>query len=1229
MGQIMKIERKFTRSDKASGNDAYASLEFTKTSSEIRNPDGTIVFKLDEVEVPASWSQVASDVLAQKYFRKAGVPAALRRVEEKGVPEFLWPSVPDEEALAKLPEDQRFTGETSAKQVFDRLAGAWTYWGWKGGNFSTETDARAYFDEMRYMLAAQMAAPNSPQWFNTGLHWAYGIDGPGQGHFYVDYASGKLTKSTSAYEHPQPHACFIQSVGDDLVGDGGIMDLWVREARLFKYGSGTGTNFSSLRGSNEKLAGGGKSSGLMSFLKIGDRAAGAIKSGGTTRRAAKMVICDMDHPDIEEFIGWKVKEEQKVAALVAGSKMHEQQLNLLFGAIRDWDGAENDAFDPKVNTSLKAAIRTAKKNAIPETYVNRVLQYARQGYASIEFPTYDTDWDSEAYLTVSGQNSNNSVRVTDAFLKAVKDDADWALLKRTDGEVAKTVKAADLWEQIGHAAWACADPGIQYHDTINAWHTCPQDGAIRGSNPCSEYMFLDDTACNLASMNLLMFYKDGKFSAEDYMHATRLWTLTLEISVLMAQFPSREIAQLSYRFRTLGLGYANIGGLLMNMGLSYDSDQGRAMCGALTALMTGVSYATSAEIARERGAFPGYDKNAKDMLRVMRNHRHAAYGDVEGYEGLEILPVPLDGKNCPDQDIVTLAKASWDEVLRLGEKHGFRNAQVSVIAPTGTIGLVMDCDTTGIEPDFALVKFKKLAGGGYFKIINRSVPSALEKLGYKSNEVEEIIAYAVGHGTLGNAPGINHTSLIGQGFGAAEIEKIEAALPSAFDIRFVFNQWTLGEDFCHGTLGIPLAELNDPSFDLLRHLGFSRQQIEATNNHVCGTMTLEGAPYLKDEHLSVFDCANACGKIGKRYLSVNSHIHMMAAAQSFISGAISKTVNMPNDATIEECKAAYELSWKLGVKANALYRDGSKLSQPLSSALIEDDEDLEELLISDAPMGEKATVLAEKIVEKVIVKEITRTERAKLPGRRKGYTQKAVVGGHKVYLRTGEYEDGKIGEIFIDMHKEGAGFRAMMNNFAIAVSVGLQYGVPLDEFVEAFTFTRFEPAGMVQGNDSIKNATSILDYIFRELAVSYLDRTDLAHVKPEGESFDAMGRGDEEGKPNFSEVSGKAANKSLDMIRQVSSSGYLRKRLPQELVLLQGGMGNVFGVETNTDPVGELATLVPETGASAAVQPMDARAKAKMQGYEGDACGECGNYTLVRNGTCMKCNTCGGTSGCS
>jgi ribonucleoside-diphosphate reductase alpha chain len=1217
-GQSMKIERKYTKPTQG----AYAELAFTTATSEIRNPDGTIVFRLEGIEIPESWSQVASDVIAQKYFRKAGVPSKLKKVAEEGVPEFLWRSVPADGA--------EMGGETSSKQVFDRLAGAWAYWGWKGGYFSSEEDARAYYDEMRYMLATQRSAPNSPQWFNTGLHWAYGIDGPAQGHHYVDYKTGELTKSNSAYEHPQPHACFIQSVSDDLVKDGGIMDLWVREARLFKYGSGTGTNFSHLRAEGEALSGGGKSSGLMGFLKIGDRAAGAIKSGGTTRRAAKMVIVDADHPDIEQFIEWKVIEEQKVASIVAGSKMHEKMLNGIFEAIRSWDGAETDTYDPAVNDGLKKAIREAKKVAIPETYIKRVLDYAKQGHTAIEFPTYDTDWDSEAYSSVSGQNSNNSIRVTNAFLHAVEKDADWELINRTNGKVAKVVKARDLWEKVGHAAWACADPGIQFHDTVNDWHTCPEDGEIRGSNPCSEYMFLDDTACNLASLNLLSFLKDEQFQADDFMHSCRLWTLTLEISVMMAQFPSKEIAQRSYDFRTLGLGFANIGGLLMNMGYGYDSDEGRALCGALTALMTGVSYATSAEIASELGAFPGYAKNADHMLRVIRNHRNAAMGKADGYEGLSVKPVPLDIANCPDAQLTDLAASAWDVALDLGKKHGYRNAQTTVIAPTGTIGLVMDCDTTGIEPDFALVKFKKLAGGGYFKIINRSVPSALEGLGYSSAQIEEIVSYAVGHGSIGNAPGINHTSLAGHGFGPNELSKIDAALESAFDVRFVFNQWTLGEDFCTGVLGIPATKLNDPTFDLLRHLGFTKADIEAANDHVCGTMTLEGAPHLKEEHYAIFDCANPCGKKGKRFLNVDSHIYMMAAAQSFISGAISKTINMPNNATIEDCQKAYELSWSLGVKANALYRDGSKLSQPLAAALVEDDDEAADVLESGSPQ-EKAAVLAEKIVEKVVIKEVLKSHRTKMPQRRKGYTQKAVVGGHKVYLRTGEYEDGNLGEIFIDMHKEGAGFRAMMNNFAIAVSVGLQYGVPLEEFVDAFTFTKFEPAGMVQGNDSIKNATSILDYVFRELAVSYLDRTDLAHVKPEGATFDDLGRGEEEGVSNLSELSETAATRSLEVLKQISSTGYLRKRLPQELVVLQGGQTDLGALATGTDPVAALQALVPEVAerSAQANTGMDARTKAKMQGYEGEACGECGNYTLVRNGTCMKCNTCGGTSGCS
>ncbi|MGB8896846.1 MAG: vitamin B12-dependent ribonucleotide reductase, partial [Pseudolabrys sp.] len=1116
----MRIERRYTKD----GQSAYAGIEFRFTASEIRNPDGSVVFKLDNVEVPEFWSQVASDVLAQKYFRKAGIPARLRKVEENSMPSFLWRSVADEDALAALPEKERMIGEQSSKQVFDRLAGTWTYWGWKGGYFDSEEDAQAFFDELRYMLAAQMCAPNSPQWFNTGLHWAYGIDGPSQGHYYIDPFTGKLTKSKSAYEHPQPHACFIQSISDDLVNEGGIMDLWVREARLFKYGSGTGSNFSKLRGEGEKLSGGGRSSGLMSFLKIGDRAAGAIKSGGTTRRAAKMVIVDVDHPDIETYIDWKVMEEQKVAALVTGSKINQKHLKAILKACVNCEGSGDDCFSPEKNPALKREIKLARKALVPDNFIKRVIQFAKQGYKDINFPTYDTDWDSEAYLTVSGQNSNNSVRVTDGFLKAVEADGKWDLTYRKNDKVAKTLDARALWEKIGYAAWASADPGLQYHTTVNDWHTCPASGEIRASNPCSEYMFLDDTACNLASLNLLTFRdeKTGKFQVESYEHAVRLWTVVLEISVMMAQFPSRQIAELSYEFRTLGLGYANIGGLLMTSGIPYDSDAGRAIGGALTAIMTGVSYATSAEMAEKLRPFPGYKKNREHMLRVMRNHRRAALGERTGYEKVATPPVPLDHDACPDQALIAHAKAAWDRVLALGEKHGYRNAQATVIAPTGTIGLVMDCDTTGIEPDFALVKFKKLAGGGYFKIINRAVPEALRTLGYSEADIAEIEAYAVGHGTLAQAPAINHTTLMAKGFTQEAIAKVEKALPTAFDIKFVFNKWTLSEEFCRDKLGISAEDLASPTFDLLVALGFGKREIEAANIHVCGAMTVEGAPHLKAEHYPVFDCANPCGRTGKRFLSVESHIKMMAAAQPFISGAISKTINMPNEATVEDCKEAYLLSWKLALKANALYRDGSKLSQPLNSQLIADEEDEEDTVEAflERPAAARATALAEKMVEKVVERIVVMRERERMPDRRKGYTQKAVVGGHKVYLRTGEYDDGRLGEIFIDMHKEGAALRSIINNFAIAVSLGLQYGVPLEEYVDAFTFTRFEPQGPVQGNDSIKYATSILDYVFRELAVSYLERFDLAHVDPsEAGGFDALGKGVEEGKPATNYVS--------------------------------------------------------------------------------------------------------------
>jgi len=1212
----MRFERQFT----TAGTHPYNDVPFRTASSEIRNPDGTVVFSAENVEVPEQFSQVATDILAQKYFRKAGVPAALKRIEENDVPSWLWRSVPDEAALAKLPAEDRYVGESSAKQVFNRLVGTWTYWGWKGGYFTAEEDAQTYYDEMSFMLASQMAAPNSPQWFNTGLHWAYGIDGPSQGHFYVDFESGKMVRSKSSYEHPQPHACFIQAVSDDLVNEGGIMDLWVREARLFKYGSGTGSNFSRLRGSGESLSGGGKSSGLMSFLKIGDRAAGAIKSGGTTRRAAKMVTVDIDHPDIEEYIDWKVVEEQKVAALVAGSKLAQKHMSeVMFACVDATDISDEDRYNPRANKPLKKAILSARKSMIPENYVQRVIQFAQQGFTEIDFKTYDTDWDSDAYLTVAGQNSNNSVRVTNDFLNAVLEKGDWELIRRTDGKVSSRVSASELWDKIAHAAWACADPGLQYDTTINEWHTCPAGGRINASNPCSEYMFLDDTACNLASLNLMQFrHEDGSFDIQRFEHAVRLWTLTLEVSVLMAQFPSKEIARGSYDYRTLGLGFANIGGLLMAAGYSYDSDEARGLCGAISAVMTGRSYATSAEIASEVGTFPRYEDNADNMLRVMRNHRLAAYGKSEGYEGLSVLPVALAHNDCPDKNLITAAMAAWDDAVALGEKHGYRNAQSTVIAPTGTIGLVMDCDTTGIEPDFAIVKFKKLAGGGYFKIINRVVPEALSRLGYTKNQQQDITRYAVGHGNLESCQSVSINALKDKGFTDAILAKLAGSLENAFDIKFAFNRYGLGDDFCRDTLGFTDEQLNDFDFNMLEALGFSKEEIEAANIHVCGAMTLEGAPHLDDAHLSIFDCANVCGRIGKRFLSVSSHITMMAASQPFISGAISKTINMPNNATVEECGKAYMQSWKLGLKANALYRDGSKLSQPLSSALVDDDdmEEFEDAVAS--PQAAAVTPVVEKIVEKIIERErIIRSEdRERLPHRRKGYTQKASVGGHKVYLRTGEYEDGRLGEIFIDMHKEGAAFRSLMNNFAIAVSIGLQYGVPLEEFVEAFTFTRFEPQGIVTGNDAIKMSTSILDYTFRELAISYLDRHDLGHVSMADLEMDTTGGGE--------------AQSAL--VNRVTSRGFIRK---QGLVVYSSGAGQAASA---------VATAAPEAATSLKPAPAEATAtaavmgaasvtdqiqQARMQGYEGESCPECQNFTLVRNGTCLKCNTCGSTTGCS
>ena len=1179
----MRIERRFSRF----GQSPYEGLKFVKRSSEIRNPDGSTVFKLDNIDIPESWSQLAIDILAQKYFRKAGVPQR----DDAGNPILGTDGKP---ALG---------GERDAKQVFERMAGCWTHWGKTYGYFKTIEDSAAFHDELCFMLAHQMAAPNSPQWFNTGLHYAYGLSGPAQGHFYVDPKTREVVKATNAFEHPQPHACFIQSIEDDLVNENGIMDLWVREARLFKYGSGTGTNFSKLRGDGESLSGGGRSSGLMSFLRIGDRAAGAIKSGGTTRRAAKMVCLDLDHPDIEEFIDWKVVEEQKVAAMVTGSKICAQRLNAVLKAchIVDAEGAPHVSIDSKQNSILREALAAARRDNVPEAYIQRMFSYAQQGFTHFVFHEYDTNWDGKAYQTVSGQNSNNSVRIPNEFFAALEADGDWQLKRRIDGKVAKTVKARDLWDRVAWAAWICADPGTQYDTTINEWHTCPEDGRINASNPCSEYMFLDDTACNLASLNLAQFFtSEGEFELEHFRHAVRIWTIVLEISVLMASFPSRSIAEKSYQFRTLGLGYANLGTILMRQGIPYDSDKALAICGALTSIMTGEAYSTSAEMAAELWPFPGYAKNREAMLRVIRNHRRAAYSaPEEEYEGLTIKPTSIHAEHCPP-DLLIAARRAWDRALELGTAYGYRNAQVTVIAPTGTIGLVMDCDTTGIEPDFALVKFKKLAGGGYFKIINQSLPPALSTLGYTEAQVQDIVNYCVGRQTLQGAPFINHETLKQKGFDDAALARMEAGLSQAFEIQFAFNKYVLGEEFCRAKLRLTDVQLIEANFNMLKALGFTQEEIAAANDYCCGAMTVEGAPHLKCDHLPVFDCANRCGRIGQRYIAVDAHIRMMAAAQPFISGAISKTINMPADATLEEVKSAYLFAWKSMVKAVALYRDGSKLSQPLSASS-DGGKSLE--------TSTEVLTIAEKITERVLVRYLAK--RRPLPARRNGYTQKAVIGGHKLYLRTGEYEDGTVGEIFLDMHKEGAAFRSLMNCFAIAISLGLQHGVPLEEFVEAFVFTRFEPNGPVKLNDRIKMSTSIIDYIFRELAVTYLDRYDLAQVKEEDLRMDSVKKDDQD-----PECSDEEADPQMLASSSINTEMFPSRRGIQPR---HGGNGHGNGNGSVTHKV----ELKRETLTMTAVQI------ARQKGYEGDPCSECKQFTMVRNGTCLKCETCGATSGCS
>lgn len=1197
----LKVKRVFTKK----GVDRYEGIEFEKRTSRITNPDGSVVFEMKDLEIPAEWSQIATDILAQKYFRKKGVP----QLNKKG------------EVRTDKNGNPILGAETSAKQTINRMAGAWRWWGEQYGYFETKEDAQTFEDEVAYMLMTQMVAPNSPQWFNTGLNYAYGITGHAQGHWYVDPQTKEVKQSEDAYTRGQPHACFILSIKDDLVNEGGIFDMVKAEARIFKYGSGSGINFSPIRGSGENLSGGGKSSGLMSFLKIFDAGAGAIKSGGTTRRAAKMVCLNMDHPEIEDFINWKVEEEQKVAALVAGSHINYEHIKKIMKS------AETKGIDPKNNPELKKLISEANKDYVPLNYIKRALMLVENGVTSDEFTInkYDTDFRSEAYATVGGQNSNNSVRVPNEFFEAVEKDKSWDLINRIDGTVSKTLSAKKLWTDILNAAWQSADPGVQYDTTINEWHTTPLDGRINASNPCSEYMFLDDTACNLASLNLVKFYshQEGRFMVEEYRHAVRLMTIVLEISVLSAHLPTKSVAEKTYIYRTLGLGYANLGSLLMQQGIPYESEKGYAITGAVTAILGGESYATSAEMARVVGSFDRFEANRDNMLRVIRNHRRAAYkADNKEYEDLSIKPMGIDA-SLVDEELLVEAQASWDYALMLGEKYGFRNAQVTVIAPTGTIGLVMDCDTTGIEPDFALVKYKKLVGGGYFKIVNQSVKPALKSLGYSEKQIDEIEKYIIGHSTIKHAPYINYETLKAKGFTDAELMAVESRMENLYALTFAFNASTLGHDFCRDILKMTEEQINDYNFSVLRHLGFTDEQIEAAEEYVCGTMTIEGAPYLREEHYAVFDCANKCGKKGKRYIGTMGHLKQMAAAQPFLSGAISKTVNLPEEATLADIEEAYVEGWKLMLKANALYRDSSKLSQPLNASANEGA--YAELFNLNGEEEELPTEVSNKQVQQVIIQEVQKPKRRKLPDERHSLTHKFTVGGHEGYLTVGLFEDGTPGEVFIIMSTAGSFLSGIMDAFAVSLSMNLQYGVPLEALISKLTNVRFEPSGMT-GNKEIPIAKSIVDYIGRWLALKFLD-ADTAKLYHNEELVEKSYREGSNYRILIPIVNGHGHT-------EIRSTKYIDLKKETEepsMAVVNNAMGNL------TEAVVEPAQMRLDQADKSVMHDnlegddgfLDKIKKAKALGFTGDMCSTCGSMNVKKNGSCNVCIDCGTTTGCS
>lgn len=1214
----MFIKRFYTKhSDQWNADLVFQNINFRLVDSVIRTASGDIVSQLNGVEVPDFWSQTAADIFATKYLRRAGVPNKLERVTEEGVPEWLQ--------CSQAVEDATLGRETSIKQVANRLAGCWTYHGWTNDYFENEEEAKIFFDETRYMILHQIAAPNSPQWFNTGLYWAYGIAGQAGNQYHLDPKAHQIVKSTSAYRHPQVHACFILEVRDDLINKNGIMDTIMQEAIIFKYGSGAGANFSSIRGTDEKLSGGGVSSGLLSFLEVSNRSAGAIKSGGTTRRAAKMVIIDIDHPDVVEFITWKIKEEAKVLSLTVGSKKIDGYIKAIVHACKNYNGDVKDSANPERNLALKYALADAMQNGVPKAYCSQIINAWATGI-DIDWEVFNLDWNSTAYRTVGGQNSNNSIRITDKFMEAVQNDADWHLIARTDGSITKTLKAKELWDLICYAAWSCADPGVQYHDTIQSWHTCKASGPIRGTNPCSEYIFLDNTACNLASINLdKMLNTDGKFTVNAFKHACYIFTYVLDISVQMAQYPTYDFAERSLQYRTLGLGYCSIGSLLMSLGLAYDSDSGRAVAANITALMTWCVYQTSSHLADRLGTFPHYEMNKQSMLNVLENMHEATKGGTE-YKGLSKTPVlfELDEKfNYIKQEALQVAQATMDKV----QKHGVRNAQATVIAPTGTIGLVMDCGTTSIEPTFSLVTLKKLAGGGDIKLLNRTVPNALKALNYSEKEIEEIGAYIYGYGNIDSAPHINKDSLMSKGFTQDMINKINKALRNAYDIKHIINVSFLGRDKLLEATGLDLQSTDN----LLERLGFTHDEIHQANLHCCGHLSIEGAPHIKAEHENIFDCANPNG-VGKKFISPAGHYKILAATQPFISGGASKTINLPEEASIDAISESYFEAWQLGIKCVALYRDNSKLSQALYT--------------TDFSAAKKTVNTHDRI----------------------GHRYGMRLDNHAFYVLTQENEKGLLTDIDVVMGKEGSSFRTLLDCFAKAISLGLQYNIPLNKYVDAFKSTSFEPAGMVLGYKGIDKALSPLDLLARVLEKEYVNKnkdTVMHHFNllP----IDAICKsriataiiGEHEFKIIATEVEEAGQVKLAEVFFKMSKEGSafcslmsnfakaisiaLRARVPFE-VIYKTFIGTKFephGYITGDPYIKKADSVIdfafqclgrwylPELQGRYTASSISTTMKSPEEGQGSSACSKCFSFSLKQNGSCLVCTNCGETTGCS